>query len=178
MTTQNYCKFQETLGDRDWLYARYVTECLSAQRTGKTIGASNHTVRDWLEYHQIPIRNMQEANQTDRRRVERSGSNNPMWRGGTRKSNGRVFVKSPNHPRKDQWGYIPRYWKIVEKSIGRHLTKEEHVHHINGKKDDDRLANLRIISNEEHIRIHTKDNLGFIKNQFKKGQVPHNAKIR
>lgn len=43
---------------------------------------------------------------------------------------------------------------VMEKVIGRKLSKEEHVHHINGKKTDNRPQNLMILSASGHNVIH------------------------
>jgi hypothetical protein len=44
---------------------------------------------------------------------------------------------------------------IVEASIGRLLTADEQVHHINGDKLDNRLENLLIVGPSEHQTYHT-----------------------
>ena len=43
---------------------------------------------------------------------------------------------------------------VVEKNIGRKLVKGEIVHHKNFNRDDNRLENLQVMSQSEHIKIH------------------------
>lgn len=43
---------------------------------------------------------------------------------------------------------------IMEEHLGRKLTYNEVVHHINGNKKDNRLENLTVMSRGEHARLH------------------------
>src|SRR3972149_4241669 len=43
---------------------------------------------------------------------------------------------------------------IVEKLLGRNLQSEEHVHHKNGKRDDNRPENLEVFSRSNHAKYH------------------------
>ncbi|MGI6078747.1 MAG: HNH endonuclease [Fastidiosipilaceae bacterium] len=43
---------------------------------------------------------------------------------------------------------------VMEKHIGRKLSTREHVHHINGNKQDNRIENLEIVGIGEHISEH------------------------
>ena len=81
------------------------------------------------------------------------------WKGGTFKSaDGRILVLCRRHPRPDyKGGYVFRYRLVMEKHIGRLLLPTELVHHKNGKKDDDKIENLEIMSQSQHTKHHHKD---------------------
>lgn len=49
---------------------------------------------------------------------------------------------------------IDEHRYIMEQHLGRKLTKNEVVHHINGNKQDNRLENLELMSRSEHSRKH------------------------
>lgn len=49
------------------------------------------------------------------------------------------------------------------------IPKGYDVHHINGNKEDNRIINLDLIAINEHGKLHSKTNSGFISTQFKKG---------
>lgn len=86
-----------------------------------------------------------------------SGEKHPHWKGGKkqRKEDKRWYIWRPNHPFADKNKYVERSRLIVEDFIGRYLLPTEHIHHINGRKDDDRIENLHLCkSNLEHLKIH------------------------
>jgi len=80
---------------------------------------------------------------------------NPRWKGGiARRSDGSILQLRPGHPYANAAGYVYLHRIIVEESLGRHLTGEEVVHHLNGDKEDNRLENLMVLSQAQHMRLH------------------------
>lgn len=43
---------------------------------------------------------------------------------------------------------------IARQKMGRNLTPDEHVHHINGNKTDNKIANLCLMDGEKHEHFH------------------------
>lgn len=85
-----------------------------------------------------------------------SGSANRQWKGGIFMKDGYRFIKMPNHPNCNNFGYVREHRLVMEKHLGRYLLKTEAVHHINGIKDDNRIENLKLFSsNSEHMVSHT-----------------------
>lgn len=87
------------------------------------------------------------------------GKVHPRWKGG-RITVGRreyILLYSPEHPFKTKKGYVAEHRLVAEKMIGRYLTKDEVVHHINGVKTDNRESNLMVFDNSsEHYFFHKK----------------------
>ena len=70
-----------------------------------------------------------------------------------------VLVKNPQHPHADKTGHVPEHRLIVEKKLGRQLTRSEKVHHINCRKSDNRMENLYVCANTtEHNNVHASLN--------------------
>lgn len=83
------------------------------------------------------------------------GESHPSWKGGTKISNGYRWIHAPNHPHADS-NRVLEHRLVIEKHLGRYLRPEEHVHHINENRLDNRLENLQIMTHEEHISHHHK----------------------
>lgn len=77
---------------------------------------------------------------------------------------------------------VRQHREIVELEIGRKLTSDEVVHHINGIKCDNRVENLMVVGRYDHSQIHKK--LRFAKwsqsvnecRNCRSSELPHFAK--
>lgn len=69
------------------------------------------------------------------------------------KRSGYWYLLKKDHPFAGKQGYIAEHRLIMEKKLGRHLTSQETVHHINGIKIDNRIENLELFATHG---LHTK----------------------
>jgi hypothetical protein len=83
------------------------------------------------------------------------------WKGGTRKRpDGYVRIVAPDsHPSPSEikrgTKYILEHRLVMEKKIGRYLTKEEVVHHIDSNPSNNSPDNLMLFANSaEHTKHH------------------------
>jgi hypothetical protein len=51
-------------------------------------------------------------------------------------------------------GYVYEHIFVVEETIGRHLTENEVVHHLDGDRSNNRYKNLLVMTRGEHTKLH------------------------
>ena len=59
-----------------------------------------------------------------------------------------------NHPKASKQGYVLMHRVVIENHLGRLLNSTEIVHHINHKKKDNRIENLKLMTKSEHSSYH------------------------
>lgn len=84
----------------------------------------------------------------------RKGKTHPSWKGGRYIDTlGYVVVWIKDHP-KAYKHTIREHVLVMEKHIGRYLKDDEHIHHINHNRADNRIENLKLMTNLEHKQHH------------------------
>lgn len=80
----------------------------------------------------------------------RTGDKSNSWRGGRS-----ITAQGYMRVRIDR-SYILEHRYVMEQHLGYKLLPDEHVHHLNGNKTDNRLENLTIIDRKEHGLAHAR----------------------
>lgn len=97
------------------------------------------------------------------------GADSGNWRGGKCVlKGGYVFIYKPNHPNCTKDKYVLEHRLIMENKIGRYLTKDEIVHHINHNPSDNKIENLMLMSKYEHNKKHHTGTRFGLRKKYKK----------
>lgn len=114
---------------------------------GRELNCSEETARRWLIRLGIP-----------RLPAKARMEHNAFWAGGrTQDKSGYWLVKAPDHPQATQAGYVREHRLLMEQKLGRYLTREEVIDHIDGDTSNNDPANLRLFpNNAEHLRVTLK----------------------
>lgn len=99
-----------------------------------------------------------------RRATAPRGPESSNWKGGRHLARGYVQVNSTTLDPDERArlasmissGRISEHRLVVARLIGRPLTPDEQVHHVNGIKTDNRPENLELHDQEAHSREHSK----------------------
>jgi len=85
-----------------------------------------------------------------------NGEANSNWKGGIKLLRGYIQIYEPEHPSAVK-NYVYEHRLVVEEYIGRRLTKEEVVHHIDENRSNNKIENLMLFENNKtHMSFHTK----------------------
>lgn len=85
-----------------------------------------------------------------------TGQNAPNWKGGVRiRNNGHIQIHSPTHQNKDSDGYMMEHRLVMEQKLGRLLSSDEIVHHLDHQQNNNSINNLHLFDNKsEHTKYH------------------------
>jgi len=168
----------------EWLFNEYIVNKKPSREIALIVGCDRKTIDQWLNKVNIPKRGFGGSRgikskewlieqyiktvhrwmikyNIHRRSLSKSqsGSKSHFWRGGGHesKSSKYVFVYDKSHPFARHNGYIYEHRIVVEKKIGKYLTKIEVIHHINFKRNDNRSENLYLFAtHKEHMCYHSQ----------------------
>ncbi len=80
-----------------------------------------------------------------------------FWKGGRIKYVGYWHVLKKEHPNCTANGYVREHRLLMEEKMGRYLTPEEIVHHVDGNPYNNDIKNLELMSQVEHSKIHKRN---------------------
>lgn len=87
-----------------------------------------------------------------------SGANSGNFKNYRRKTpKGYIVCYIPDHPYASEKGLVMEHRVVMEKELGCYLPKSFDVHHLNGKKDDNRVENLCVMTHKAHTIFHNKN---------------------
>lgn len=87
----------------------------------------------------------------------RKGKDHSSWKGGKHiNSQGYVLLHKPNHIDANNNGYVLEHRYKMIKKINRPIKKGEIIHHIDRNKTNNKITNLLLLTNKQHLQIHMK----------------------
>jgi len=104
-----------------------------------------------------------------------------VWKTGKKRRDRYIYM--PEHPFSYLNGYIKESRVLMEKKIGRFLTRMEIVHHIDGNTLNNDINNLMVLNggkhNSEHGRLRVKYDISYqdIKKLIKDENISHSELI-
>ena len=124
------------------LVVRMAQDGVSYSEIARVVGTNHHRVKEFLERYDIEHPGHVQA-----------GKNNPNWKGGrTIDKDGYVLIRMPNHPNADSHGYVREHRLLMSEALGRPLSDDEVVHHLDDNHQNNSLDNLKLYrTNGEHL---------------------------
>ena len=85
--------------------------------------------------------------------------NHAYINGRTHTAKGYILILKSDHPNKNTNGYVYEHRLVMEKYLGRYLTKKEVVHHKDENPSNNKISNLKLFKHKnEHLLYHLKLN--------------------
>ena len=136
-----------------WLNRKVCSDkpCISRHSSIRTKKLLNEKPEFLLMLRTMAVGRKQSKETKEKRGIYRTGDQHPKWKGGI-SDDGMGYLRLNKGKKR-----IHRI--VVEKSLGRVLSSNEIVHHIDGDKTNNNISNLQIVTRSEHCQIH-KPRLG------------------
>lgn len=164
------------------LAAKYGIHRNTARNRKNKLGLSKHTLVDSEEFKKdvesgmrlkdLSIKyNMDSGSIT--LRVHEAGLRLKQWR---YDKNGYIKVYCSAHPKADMSGYVLEHRLAMEQYLGRYLTDDEIVHHVDGNKNNNDISNLQVMTRAEHMRLHDNclSDIQKLRKKFRKNGTRNN----
>lgn len=122
----------------------YYDENMSVEEVAVALKASERVVENCMNSHGMKRR----------KRGPRDAEHHGSWNGGwTTDKSGYILIFQPDHPDARSTGYVPEHRLVMEKKLGRRLTRQEVVHHKDRNKKNNDPENLELFAkNPDHLR--------------------------
>jgi hypothetical protein len=140
----------------DRIIKMYIDERMSTGDISNIFGVTPKVIVKRIKEAGMPIRSASDSGRLAHAngKFVRAGGRGPNWQGGRKLHQGYVMVYVGKRSRSKDKNFHTEYERehrlVMEKHIGRKLTKDEIVHHINGIKDDNRIENLSVVLRKTH----------------------------
>ena len=147
----------------DFLYENYIVKKRSSRDIAGEVKCTPKSICDYLRYYKIKVRTNSEVHMglgAGKKNYfygkNLRGKNHPNWKGGIQKSGKYIYIYAPNHPNATMAGRVVQHRLFMEEVLGRYLTMDEQIHHINEDTHDNSIDNLLLLkSSSIHSKLHS-----------------------
>jgi transposase len=147
----------QKLGDRDWLAEELETK--TQREIARELGTQEDNVSYWVYKHGLRSKEGDFKSRAIKKSLRkkypsgRTGRKASNWQGGRREVSGYIYVYAPDHPYANNKA-VAEHRLVMEKKIGRHLTPDEVVHHLDGNRKNNDPDNLVLYKRGQHVSKH------------------------
>ena len=120
-------------------------------------GETRRKMGETLMGHPSYTKGMKFSKETkEKMSIAHSGKNAWNWKGGRfRACGGYIYILKPHHPLATKMGYVLEHRLVMEKYLGRFLTRKEIIHHTNNNHSDNLIENLKLFpTKSKHTKFH------------------------
>ena len=136
----------------DYLFINYPGK--RAEDIANAIGKSKSSVQH--KANRLGIKKDREAFFEEKSKASRSEHSGNFKGYRRRTTKGYIACYVPDHPYASKSGLVMEHRLVIEKELGFPVPGSFDVHHINGKKDDNRIENLVILTHAAHTALHNR----------------------